>query len=178
MARATQAAGEIHTLFSGVRPVYLLYRGHSKGAAYCGRLVLEEVARTPAIAMGAAEFRQGPNEVIDQRFGAVVFAPDGKQGELNRALAADIQRSGGRVMLVGSAPESSGGPAANAGLEDNPGLWVFPIPAAAEDLRAALEVVPVQSLAYQMASAQGYPPGQVRYISKVILTEEGIPNEG
>jgi glucosamine--fructose-6-phosphate aminotransferase (isomerizing) len=165
--RATQSAQAIHRLFGDVRPVYLLYRGHSKGAAYCGRLVLEEVARTPAIAMESAEFRQGPNEVIDERFGAVVFVPEGKQGELNRALARDILRSGGRVMLVGSVPESS----------LLPEQLVFPVPAMAEDLRAALEVVPVQLLAYELASAQGYPPGQVRYISKIILTEEGIPNQ-
>jgi glutamine---fructose-6-phosphate transaminase (isomerizing) len=173
VARATQAAGEIYKLFAGIRPVYLLYRGHSKGAAYCGRLVLEEVARTPGIALGSAEFRQGPNEVIDENFAAVVFAPDGKQGALNHALARDILRCGGRVMLVGDAPEN----ADNMARADQPRQLVFSIPTVAEDLRAALEVVPVQLLAYRLAEAQGYSPGEVRYISKIILTEEGIPNE-
>ncbi|MCJ7700932.1 MAG: hypothetical protein MUO62_05070, partial [Anaerolineales bacterium] len=46
--------------FQAVQPIYLLYRGASKGAANCARLVLEEVARRPAIAMEAGEFRQGP----------------------------------------------------------------------------------------------------------------------
>jgi glucosamine--fructose-6-phosphate aminotransferase (isomerizing) len=167
VGRASGQAGEIQALFDGIRPVYLLYRGHAKGAAYCGRLVLEEVSRTPAIAMEAAEFRQGPNEVIDERFGAVLFCGAGKQGELNRSLAGDIQRSGGRVMLVGEAHAVTGGPRE----------LVFDIPGFADYLRPVLEVVPVQVLAYRLAQAQGYIPGQTRYITKIILSEEGIPNQ-
>ena len=169
VARAAGQAGVLRDLLGGLRPLYLLYRGHSKGAAYCGRLVLEEVSRTPAIAMESAEFRQGPNEVIDERFGAVVFAPEGKQGELNLALANDILRCGGRVLLVGSL-------AADA-LGDAPGSLVFPIPAVGDALSPVLAVAPVQVLAYELAKAQGFTPGEVRYITKVILSEEGIPNQ-
>jgi glucosamine--fructose-6-phosphate aminotransferase (isomerizing) len=167
VARAAEQASAVHALLGGVRPVYLLYRGHSKGAAYCGRLVLEEVSRTPGIAMESAEFRQGPNEVIDERFGAVVFAPSGKQGELNLALARDILRSGGRALLVGQLPEDA--------LAGQSGSLVFPIPDVPDCLAPVLEVVPVQCLAYELAKAQGYSPGEVRYITKVILSEEGIP---
>ena len=166
--RANQQAAEILRLFEGLRPIYLLYRGASSGSAYCGRLVLEEVARQPAIAMGAAEFRQGPNEVIDERFGAVLFVPSGKPGELNLKLAADIQHSGGNVLLVGQGAE----PVTGCSSE-----LVFPIPELPDFLSPVLEVVPVQVLAYELAQAQGYEPGQVRYISKIILAEEGIPNQ-
>ncbi len=166
--RASEQADAIYGLFKGIRPIYLLYRSASSGSAYNGRLVLEEVARQPAIAMGAAEFRQGPNEVIDERFGAVLFVPEGKQGELNLKLARDIQQSGGRVMLVGRVP----GPV--TGL---PSELVFSIPDFPDYLRPVLEVVPVQMLAYELAKAQGYEPGEVRYITKVILAEEGIPNQ-
>jgi glutamine---fructose-6-phosphate transaminase (isomerizing) len=167
--RASQQAAEIGRFFAGVRPIYLLYRGASSGAAYCGRLVLEEVARQPAIAIGAAEFRQGANEVIDERFGAVLFIPGGKQGELNLKLAADIQNSGGRVLLVGQV---------NAPVTGRPTELLFPILDLPDTLSPVVEVVPVQLLAYELARAQGYEPGQVRFISKVILSEEGIPNQG
>ncbi len=166
--QASEQCAAIYHLFAGVRPIYLLYRGASSGSAYCGRLVLEEVARQPAIAMGAAEFRQGPNEVIDEQFAAVVFVPEGIQGELNLKLAADIQNSGGRVLLVGHVA----GP-----VTGKPGELVFSIPGLPDYLRPALEVVPVQVLAYELAKAQGYEPGEVRYISKVIRTEAGIPNQ-
>ncbi len=167
VGRASAQASAIQALFAGIRPVYLLYRGAAKGAAYCGRLVLEEVSRTPSVAMEAAEFRQGPNEVIDERFGAVLFCGEGKQGELNLSLAGDILQSGGRVMLVGETREAASGP----------NKLVFALPGLPDFLRAVLEVVPVQVLAYGLAEAQGYPPGEVRYISKIILSEEGIPNQ-
>ena len=167
VARAAAQADRFQALFAGMRPLYLLYRGHAKGAAYCGRLALEEISRTPSIAMDAAEFRQGPNEVIDERFAAVVFCGAGKQGELNLSLAGDIQNSGGRVMLVGEAAPVSGGPRE----------LVFEIPGFSDALRPVLEVVPVQVLAYRLAQAQGYPPGETRYITKIILREEGIPNQ-
>ena len=163
--RATEQADAIYRLFEGIRPVYLLFRGYGRGAAYCGRLVLEEVSRSPSIAMEAAEFRQGPNEVIDEQFGAVLFVPEGKQGDLNRSLAADIVRSGGRVLLVGDG-EAAG-----------QGLLPFPIAAIPDCLRPVLQVVPVQVLAFERAKSHGYEPGEVRYISKIILTEEGIPNQ-
>jgi glucosamine--fructose-6-phosphate aminotransferase (isomerizing) len=165
---ASARAESFYQLLKNSRPIYLIYRGHSKGSAHNGRLVLEEVSRTPGIAIEAAEFRQGPNEVIDERFGAVLFVPGGKQGELNLSLRADILRSGGRVLLVGSFN----------GLEAAQNEVLFPIPGLPDFLRPVAEVVPVQLLAYQLARGQGYNPGDVRYISKVILTEEGIPNQG
>ncbi|MBE0698960.1 MAG: SIS domain-containing protein [Anaerolineaceae bacterium] len=168
--QSRQRAGEMLDLFAGIRPIYLLYRAQMSGAAFCGRLVLEEVSRSPAIAMEAAEFRQGPNEVVDEEFGAVVFVPEGKQGELNLALGNDILRSGGRVMLVGNISKNALDGAGGRSL-------VFPIPEVSGALQSVLAVVPLQLLAFERATAKGLEPGQVRYISKVILSEEGIPNQ-
>jgi glucosamine--fructose-6-phosphate aminotransferase (isomerizing) len=165
--QAMGAAESMLDFFAGIRPVYLLYRGPSRGAAYCARLVLEEVARTPSIALEAAEFRQGPNEVVDERFAGVIFVPEGRPGELNLALASDLASSGGRVMLVGHV----------SGVKGSERMLVFPLPDFPDALRSVLEVVPVQALAYRLAEAQGYVPGEVRYISKVILSEEGIPKQ-
>jgi len=44
-------------------------------------------------------------------------------------------------------------------------------------LSPVLEVIPTQVLAYKLAEGQGVEPGQVRYISKVITNEVGIPNQ-
>jgi glucosamine--fructose-6-phosphate aminotransferase (isomerizing) len=163
--RAGNQAEAIGAYFKDTRPVYLLYRGVMKGAAYNGRLVLEEVSRTPGIAMEAGDFRQGPNEVVDERFGALVFLPLGRQGSLNLSLGQDILDSGGKVMLVGNS---------HAGVE---GALNFPIAGFPDELLTLLAVVPTQVLAYKLAESQGYAPGDVRYISKVIMTEEGIPNQ-
>lgn len=152
--------------FDSARPLYLIYRSTLKGAAFNGRLVLEEIGRTPGIAFEAGDFRQGPNEVIDDRFSAVVFIPSGKQGELNLSLAEDILDSGGTVMVIG-----------NIGNWSDPRACIFPINNVSDFLLPVLAVIPLQVLAYHLAENQGYEPGTVRYISKIILTEEGIPNE-
>jgi glucosamine--fructose-6-phosphate aminotransferase (isomerizing) len=141
-----------------------LWRGASQGAALCGRLVLEEVARTPAVPLDAAEFRQGPNEVVDEHFGAVVFAPSGRPGALNRALAAEIIRHDGRALVIGETD------ATDAGCDLGQPM-AFPITGLADVVRPILEVVPIQSLAYALARAKGYEPGSVRFITKVIASE-------
>ena len=167
LLRAWKNTPDWQILFNGLRPIYLLYRGYSKAAAQCGRLVLEEVARTPAITLEAAEFRQGPNEVIDDRFGSVVFVPDGRQGELNLSLIHDILESGGRVLALGKVDSLAG----------HPDLRSLTIPTQIDHFFPILAVIPLQILAYTLAQSQGYSPGEVRYITKVILSEEGIPRK-
>lgn len=165
--KSSALAQKIGGLLGKTRPVYLLYRGADKGAAYCGRLVLEEVARRPAVAMEAGDFRQGPMEVVDEDFGAVIIIPQGAQGNLNLSLAKNILENKGRVLLVGNCAETSD--------ENHLGISIAETP---NELLSVAAVVPAQILAYETAKAQGYTPGEVRYISKVITTEEGIPNQG
>ena len=159
LAQSVRMGESLQKKFEGVRPIHLLYRGALKGAAYNGRLVLEEVARTPAVTVEAAEFRQGPNEVVDGRFGAVVFVPGGRPGALNLSLVEDIHTSGGTALAVGDA-------------EGSFSLTIRGVP---DELLSILAVVPVQVLAYRLAEGQGYAPGAARYITKVIIAEEGIP---
>jgi len=157
LAESLQRSDEIYQRFGKIRPIYLLYRGALKGAAFNARLVLEEVARTPAIPVEAAEFRQGPNEVVDERFGALVFVPNGQPGALTLSLVTDIRRSGGMALTIGMSSDIS----------------VSNVP---DELMSILAVIPAQLLAYKLAEAQGYEPGTTRYITKVITAEEGIPN--
>ena len=155
--------------FAAIRPVYLLHRGTSKGAAYCGRLVLEEVARTPGVPMEIAEFRQGPVEVVDDRFGAIIFVPPGELTDLTATFVRSVRSGGGRVLAVGSA----------SNLRDlGAGTLEFPVRDLPEALSPVLEVVPVQMLAYKLAEYQGYEPGTVQYLSKIITSETVIPNLG
>jgi glucosamine--fructose-6-phosphate aminotransferase (isomerizing) len=160
--RASQEADALADLFEHIRPIHLLYRGASQGAAYCGRLVLEEVGRHPGAAFDVADFRQGPIEVADERFGAVVFAPDGELGRLSLGLAGQLAAVGGKVLAVGSA--------AGLGMCP-PGVYRFPVAPLPAPIRPVLEVVPLQLLAYTLAARQGYTPGTVRFIAKVITSE-------
>jgi fructoselysine-6-P-deglycase FrlB-like protein len=168
VVKATAQAETLADLFAGIRPLYMLYRTASRSAAYCGQLVMEEVARHPTIAMDVATFRQGPMEVIDRRFGAFVFVGEAQMGDLNLALARDIQACGGCALVVGAETESH---------TNEERLLPWSLPPVPPHFRAVVEVIPAQVLAYKMAERQGYEPGTVRYISKLITTEAGIPRE-
>lgn len=169
VAQAVREADKIADLFAETRPLYLLYRGARRAAALCGRLVLEEVARRPAVPLEAGEFRQGPNEVVDGRFGAILFAASDETAALDLRLAQDIHACGGRVLVVGNADISE--QLVGSGI---PSFRVASLPSY---LSPIVELAPVQLLAYKSAERQGYAPGTVRYITKVITSEAGIPNQ-
>jgi glucosamine--fructose-6-phosphate aminotransferase (isomerizing) len=169
VAQAVRQADELVDLFAKTRPLYLLYRGARRAAAFCGRLVLEEVARRPAVPLEAGEFRQGPMEVVDGEFGAILFAASGKMPALDLRLAQDIHACGGRVLVVGN-------PELCKHLLGS-GIPSFQIAPLRSYLSPIVELAPVQLLAYKLAEKQGYAPGTVRYITKVITSEAGIPNQ-
>ena len=165
VARAWEAGDAFADLFADIRPIYALYRDASKGMGQCARLVLEEVARRPAVAMEAAEFRQGAIEVLDAQFGAILSLGGGKLAHLNGSLATEILANGGRVLTLGETWDTP-----DAALQLH-----FPIPSVSDYLRPILEIVPVQVLAYKLAELQGLRPGTTRHLPKVITTEAGMP---
>ena len=114
----------------------------------------------------ASEFRQGPTRWSTARLARSVFVPGGRPGELSRSLAGDLIRQGGRVLLVGDLPDGVLG-----------GALALPLPTLADVLAPVVQIVPLQVLAYALAARQGYAPGEVRYITKVITAEEGIPKQ-
>ncbi len=153
---------EIRRLFQEARPIYLLGRGSSLASCHGGALVLEEMSRTPAIPMAAGLFRQGPLEVVDDRFRTVMFAGSGEPARLSFRLAQELLSLGAGLLWVGQ-PQLTG--SINIRLPDLP-TYLLPI----------LEIIPCQVLAFDLAGQRGIQPGSVRYIQKVITSEEGIPN--
>ncbi len=136
------------TFFDGAANVYLLGRGASSGSAMEGALLFHEVAKFPAVSMGAANFRHGPVEVVDDRFRAILFAPNDATRDLNRALARDLTALGGRVETI-----------------------AVDVPAA---LAPLAEIVPVQLSALRLAEMRGVTPGKFRVAVQVMRTEEGF----
>jgi hypothetical protein len=57
-----------------------------------------------------------------------------------------------------------------------PGAVCIVLPDLPAHILPALEIVPCQVLAHDLAAQAGHEPGQVRYIQQVITTEEGMPN--
>lgn len=145
--------------FHPARCVYLLGRGASLASTLEGALLFHEVAKTPAVSMGAAHFRHGPVEVLDREFRAIVFASQRQTAGLDAAISADLRELGGRVFPVG--------PFADGGITWNSGL----VP---EIFAPLLEIVPVQFAALRLAQWNGVVPGDFRFATAITRTETGF----
>jgi glucosamine--fructose-6-phosphate aminotransferase (isomerizing) len=161
-SQAINLRQKILELFREARPVYLLGRGPSIASGLGGQLVLEEMSRRPAVAIATGMFRQGPLEVVDENFRAIMFEGSGEHARLNASLARELLANRARILWVGSSKLAG---ALNITLPDLP-AHILPL----------LEIVPCHILAYDLAVSSGIEPGTVRYLQKVITSEEGIPN--
>ena len=162
LSQAVEKRAELLHMFLAARPVYLLGRGASLATALGGELVLEEMSRRPAVAMAGGLFRQGPLEVVDESFRAFFFGGTGEPARLSARLAAELMQHGAQVAWVAPSPLQG---ALEIRLPDLP-AHILPL----------LEIIPCHVLAHDLARAQGFEPGEVRYIQKVITSETGIPN--
>jgi glutamine---fructose-6-phosphate transaminase (isomerizing) len=144
----------------GARPLYLLARGYSLASALEGALLFHEVAKSPAIAMGAGSFRHGYVEAVDDQFRALLFPTAGQRGNLDVALAREIAGLGGMIRLVGPLAQ-----------DDKQGLEWWEMPVTPSALAPILEIVPLQFAAYRLAEWRGVAPGSFRVLQQVVRSE-------
>ena len=175
-AEAAVAAGALQTLLDreeelrsiatawiGDRPVLaVLGRGTARACAEMAALLMKEAARFPAESMESGQFRHGPLELAGPDMAVAVVATEPATRDLDRVLAADLERSGASVMVVG---HEADGPASSPG----PGyVGIGPV---ARSLSSAVAMVPFQLLALQMAGDRGRDPLRLRVASKVTVRE-------
>lgn len=137
------------------RLVFLVGRGASLAAACAGALIIKESVRLPAEGMSSAAFRHGPFEMLDRKAFVLVFAGDSKTVELNRKLLRDIRSQDASAEMV----------------EQNAGAGPFKLPATPRDVRAIVEILPIQMATLALAGLAGREPGRFRLLSKVTTTE-------
>jgi len=140
---------------SGVRSLFYLGRGPSLAAAATGGLITKESARFHAEAMSSAAFRHGPFEMLDAEVFALVFEGSPHVAPLNRKLAGDIRRAGGRAALAGG----------QASLD---AFRLPPVPARALPV---CEILPVQMITLALAARAGREAGRFEKASKVTAAE-------
>ena len=164
LAQATARREEMADLFAGDAPIYLMGRGPSLASAWGGGLAIQETSRRHTVSMPTGLFRQGPIEVVDASFRAVIFEGAGDTVNLSYQLAQALLAQGASLLWLGRR-ELSG--AVNLALPDLP-AHILPL----------VEIVPCHVLAYDLATRAGIVPGEVRHIQQVITTEIGLPNAG
>ncbi len=144
------------------RPPYvaLMSRGADLATAYQGALTLKEVARIAAEPISAAQFRHGPMEIISPTHRYIVFARDGKTGNLLLKLARDISKANGRVLLFTDMP-----------FNDPMNIRLVPSVSLRLGLGTLVDSVYMQLLAYQSALRSGLKPGHFEIVDGVTREE-------
>lgn len=155
-------------------------RGLSLSAAMAGALLFNEVAKTPAWAEEAGEFRHGIIEVADPSFLAAVIMSTGSRYDLDLALVSELSAAGAHVIAVAAQPQAgpaktaAGGVApagAGAAALAASGATVLAVSDLDEPLLPLVQVVPFQWLSLGWAEAKGFPPGRFRNMPGVVRSE-------
>jgi glucosamine--fructose-6-phosphate aminotransferase (isomerizing) len=139
-----------------------LGRGIMFPIAMEGALKLKEISYIHAEGYAAGEMKHGPIALIDENMPVVVIAT---QGELHDKLISNLEQvraRDGQVIAIGSVGDEEIAEKATQ---------VILIEDLGEFLTAILAVVPLQLLAYHIASFKGTDVDQPRNLAKSVTVE-------
>jgi glucosamine--fructose-6-phosphate aminotransferase (isomerizing) len=155
---AEAAADRLTDVVGGRDVVAVLGRGPARAAAEMGALTLKE-SGVMAESFATAAFRHGPFELAGQDLAAIVVATERETRALDLGLARDLVAAGAAVVVVaprGEAPEGALG---------------VPLPEIDRLVGSAASIVPIQLLAWRLATARGRVPGVYTRATKVTTRE-------
>jgi glucosamine--fructose-6-phosphate aminotransferase (isomerizing) len=107
--------------------------------------------------MNTADFRHGPLELVSQDLAVIVFEGATPTAGLNRELALEIFRLGGRILWLAQKPDRD--------------LPTLVLPEVDEIALPLVEILPLQILSILMAQRKGVEAGKFQYVQKVTLRE-------
>ncbi|PKN91739.1 MAG: glutamine--fructose-6-phosphate transaminase (isomerizing) [Chloroflexi bacterium HGW-Chloroflexi-6] len=145
-----------------IRDCLYLGRGINMPIAYEGALKLKEISYIHAEGYPAGEMKHGPIALIDETMPVVCITP---QDPWHEKMISQIQQAkarGGTVIAV-----ATEGDALVAEMADHV-LWV---PAAPWMLSPLVTVIPLQLLAYHIATIRGLDVDQPRNLAKSVTVE-------
>jgi glucosamine--fructose-6-phosphate aminotransferase (isomerizing) len=159
--REPQVEAVAHALKDTTHCLYL-GRGINMPIAYEGALKLKEISYIHAEGYPAGEMKHGPIALIDRNMPAVVIAPCDPWYEKMISQIEQAKARGGAVIAV-----------ATDGDELIPTLatHVLWVPEAPWMLSPVVTVIPLQLLAYHIATARGLDVDQPRNLAKSVTVE-------
>jgi glucosamine--fructose-6-phosphate aminotransferase (isomerizing) len=153
---------EVARVLRDVRDCLYLGRGINMPIAYEGALKLKEISYIHAEAYPAGEMKHGPIALIDERMPVLCLAP---KDPLHEKMISQIQQAkarGGIVIAV-----ATDGDELVQSLVDHV-IWV---PETPWMLSPVITVLPLQMLAYHIASLRGLDVDQPRNLAKSVTVE-------
>ena len=155
--RFEERAAEISRQIVPVKFIEFLGRGASRASAITAALITKETVKMPTEGMAGGQFRHGPWELLEPGITVCLFSGSPATNSLDQALATDIIARGATAIVIGSTSQT--------------GALHVPVPQNDPLLSPILEIVPVQLLAAELASARGFTPGEFRYSGKITTIE-------
>ncbi len=141
--------------------VQLVGRGPVFATVQQCALMFMEATRNPASALLGGEFRHGPMEMVKDGFCAVVFAPSGTTYSQSIAVASDILKYGGKVLLITDQVPSIW----------NNNLFTIQVPCTNEPLFALTSAIPLQLIVNHRSLEEKNVPGNFTRGAKVTSIE-------
>ena len=151
---AEQFIHKQHALFLG--------RGPMSPVAAEGALKLKEISYIHAEAYAAGELKHGPLALVDEHMPVVAVAPNGRLLEKVKSNLQEVKARGGELFVFADR---------KAGLKNEPGVTIIPMPHGDELTDPMLYTVPLQLLAYHVAVLKGTDVDQPRNLAKSVTVE-------
>lgn len=148
--------------FKDIRSCLYLGRGINMPIAYEGALKLKEISYIHAEGYPAGEMKHGPIALIDENLPVLCIAPRDPWHEKMISQIQQAKARGGRVIAV-----ATEGDELVSGMADQV-LW---IPETPWMLSPIITVLPLQMLAYHIATLRGLDVDQPRNLAKSVTVE-------
>jgi glucosamine--fructose-6-phosphate aminotransferase (isomerizing) len=137
-------------------------RGVHYPIALEGALKLKELAYLHAEGYAAGEMKHGPLALIDKDMAILMLAPSDDLFEKTLSNLEEARARGGKIISVGTGQNKKLKALSERYLAVPETLWsVYPI----------IEVIPLQLMAYHLASSLGYDVDQPRNLAKSVTVE-------
>ena len=148
--------------YGATHNVLFLGRGLQHPIAMEGALKLKEISYIHAEGYAAGEMKHGPIALIDRELPVVVLAPRDSMYEKMVSNIQQVQARQGRTIVIATEGDSQ-----IAGVAEDV-IWT---PAAPELLLPLVTTVPVQLLAYEIATLRGNDVDQPRNLAKTVTVQ-------
>ena len=163
--KVLEGAAEVENLskiFTYAHNFIYLGRGYNYPTALEGALKLKEISYIHAEGLPAAEMKHGPIALIDAEMPTVVVAPASHTYEKTVSNIEEIKARGGKIIAVISEGDSQLRKRADYCIE---------VPSTVECLMPVVSIIPLQLLAYYIATTKGRNVDQPRNLAKSVTVE-------
>ncbi|MDZ7707475.1 MAG: glutamine--fructose-6-phosphate transaminase (isomerizing) [Trueperaceae bacterium] len=160
--RRRDAVREVAAVVARARSVLYLGRGPNVASAYEGALKLKEISYLHAEAYPTGEMKHGPIALIDEVTPVVAIAPYGELHAKTLSNLQEVRARDGRVIAIASDGDDA---------IDSHADHVLRVPRVPELLSPIVVAVPMQLLAYEVATLLGRDVDQPRNLAKSVTVE-------